>query len=107
MAILPPELWMIIFKHLRRLYFLDRIRKIESTMLIHKPSVTMSYGTSPHTGLNTITAIAVLNIFITHKVTWFTGLSTHEKIYWREACIHGRRKKKNVYEPDRARLYTE
>ena len=97
MAALPPELWMMIFKHLRRLWFLDNIRKIEAKEIIHKPSVTMCYDDSQR-GLLGFHAIAVLNIFVTHRVKWFTGLSTLDKIYWRKACIH--RRKQEYEDPD-------
>jgi hypothetical protein len=32
MAALPPELWIIIFKHLRRLLFLDRIKSMDQKL---------------------------------------------------------------------------
>jgi len=35
MAVLPPELWLMVFKHLRRLYFLDKVRKLDASNLIH------------------------------------------------------------------------
>ena len=40
---LPPELWMMIFKHLRRLYFLDKVRKLEDSKRIRPLWIQRNY----------------------------------------------------------------
>jgi hypothetical protein len=42
MALLPPELWSIIFKHLRRLWFLDKVKRLDEAKIFVKPLVIAS-----------------------------------------------------------------